>query len=423
MIKLRLVSLFGLAVILMLGWSAGRNRNHTNYRLIVAGVLLQLVIGALVFKLPASVTFFSWMNTAVLGLLAFSKEGMNFLFGPLAVSPGETGPSGQGSLGFILAFQVLPTIIFFSSLMSLLDYVKVLPILVQWFARIFCRFMGISGAEALSCSSNIFVGIESALTIRPHIEHMTQSELCTVITVGMSTIASSVLALYVGFLHKEFPAIAGHLIAASFMAAPAGIVMAKLVVPETQLPRTMGTHLKMDRDPRAKSWIESIILGANDGVKLCVGIAALLVAFLGLLAMCNWGLEFLGMTVAGVKLSLQTLLSWAYYPMTLLMGIPFEDAPNVALLLGERTIVTEVVSYQHLAQMIQNHIITNERSVIITSYALCGFAHVASLAIFVGGFAALAPTRSKDLAGLGFRALYAATLACLMTGCIAGVFA
>jgi CNT family concentrative nucleoside transporter len=239
----------------------------------------------------------------------------------------------------------------------------------------------------------------------------------------MGTIASTVLALYVGFLHREFPSIAGHLISASVISAPAAIIMSKLVVPETEGPKTLGVRVQVEKDRRSSTWIESIITGANDGVKLCVGIIALLLAFLGLLSMCNWFLGFMGAKIFGMDLSLQLILKYLYYPITLIMGVPFHDAGQIATLLGERTIVTEVVSYQHLHQLIKDGVVTNTRSITIASYALCGFAHIASLAIFVGGFSALAPARAKDLAQLGFRALYAATLACLMTGCVAGLFA
>jgi CNT family concentrative nucleoside transporter len=238
----------------------------------------------------------------------------------------------------------------------------------------------------------------------------------------MGTIASTVLALYVGFLYKEFPSIAGHLISASVISAPAAIIMSKLVVPETETPRTLGINVPVEKDRRADTWIESIIVGANDGLKLCVGIVTLLLAFLGLLSMFNWFLGFVGGKIFGISLSLQLILKVLYYPVTVIMGVPVQDAEPIATLLGERTIVTEVVSYQHLNQLIKDGVLTDPRSITIASYALCGFAHIASLAIFVGGFSALAPSRAKDLSRLGFRALYAATLACLMTGCIAGLF-
>ena len=423
MLSHRLISLLGLVVLMFLAWVVARDRKNINFRLILTGLLFQFAFALLVFRLPAGVVIFSWLNDAALRVLSFAKEGMYFVFGPLSISPGETGQMGEVSPGFILAFQVLPSIIFFSSLVSLLYYLNIIPGLIRLFARIFTYLMRISGAESLCASSNIFVGIESAVTIRPYIQDMTRSELCTVLTAGMGTIASTVLALYIGFLHKEFPSIAGHLISASIISAPAAIIMSKLVLPETQTPKTLGMSVQPGKDHRSTTWIESIINGANDGAKLCVGIITLLLAFLGLLSMCNWLLGFIGTRIFGVGLSLQLILKYLYYPVTVIMGVSLQDAGHVATLLGERTIVTEVVSYQHLNQLIQNGVLTNARSITIASYALCGFAHVASLAIFVGGFSALAPARAKDIAQVSIRALYAATLACLMTGCVAGLFA
>jgi CNT family concentrative nucleoside transporter len=419
----RLTSLLGLFVLMFLAWLAARDRKHINFRLIFAGLVIQCAFALIVFWLPAGVVILSWLNDAVLRVISFAKEGIYFLLGPLAIGPGETGPRGETSIGFILALQVLPSIVFFSSLVSLLYFLGVVPALIRVFARIFTYLMRISGAEALCASSNIFVGVESALTIRPYIQDMTRSELCTVLTAGMGTIASTVLALYVGFLHLEFPSIAGHLISASVISAPAAIIMSKLVVPEKETPRTLGVRVEVEKDERSTTWIESIINGANDGMKLCVGIITLLLAFLGLLSMCNWFLGIVGGKVLGTTLSLEVILKYLYYPLAIVMGVPLQDAGQVATLLGERTIVTEVVAYQHLNQLIQDGALTNLRSITIVSYALCGFAHIASLAIFVGGFSALAPTRAKDLAKVAFRALYAATLACLMTGCVAGLFA
>ena len=422
MLTQRLISLFGIFALMFLAWVTARQKK-VNVRLILTGLLVQCAFAFVVFRLPAGVVIFSWLNDVVLRVISFAKEGMYFLFGPLAVGPGETCPTGEPSPGFILAFQVLPSIIFFSSLVSLLYFLNIIPALIRVFARIFTYLMRISGAEALCASSNIFVGVESALTIRPYIQDMTRSELCTVLSSGMGTIASTVLALYVGFLHREFPTIAGHLISASVISAPAAIIMSKLVVPETGTPKTLGINVHVEKDRRSTTWIESIINGANDGVKLCVGIITLLLAFLGLLSMCNWALGFVGSKVFGTGLSLQVILKYLYYPLSVIMGVPLQDAGHVATLLGERTIVTEVVAYQHLNQLVQDGVLTNTRSITIASYALCGFAHIASLAIFVGGFSALAPTRAKDLARVAFRALYAATLACLMTGCVAGLFA
>jgi CNT family concentrative nucleoside transporter len=369
---------------------------------------------------------FSSINDIVVKLLSFANAGMYFVFGRLAVSPGVTGPAGEESLGFILAFQALPAVIFFSSLMAILYHIGLMQKIVKFFSCIFTKLMKISGAESLCTSSNIVVGIESAFTIRPYIEEMTMSELCTILTAGMATIASTVMAIYVSFLSGFFPTIAGHLVSASILSAPAAIVMSKLLYPEDKKPKTLGVVIEGCHE-KSSSWVESIIRGANDGVKLLVGIVALLLAFLGLLAMVNWGLSVIGKWIGDtmsvqLDLSLEKLLSFIFYPFTILMGVPLEDTLKISALLGERTIVTELVSYQHLAQYIASGEIVNPRSITIATYALCGFSHIASLAIFVGGLSALAPSRAKDLARVGFRALVAATLACFMTGAVAGVF-
>jgi CNT family concentrative nucleoside transporter len=360
-------------------------------------------------------TLFIWVNSAVIKVLSFAREGMFFLFGPLSVSPGEEGPGGVKSIGFILAFQALPSIIFFSALMSLLYYIGLMPLFIKAFSLLFTRLMKISGAESLYVASNIFVGVESTFTIRPYIEKMTLSELCTILTMGMGSVASSVLAFYTFLLDKQFPMIAGHLVSASILAAPVSILVSKLIMPEDATPITLGQLIREEYQ-KPNSWIESIIIGANEGIKLCVGICALLLAFLGLLALVNW------MLGACANLSLENILSYIFYPLTWLMGVPSGDIPVVARLLGERMILTETVAYQHLSGHISSGAIVEQRSVVIATYALCGFAHIASLAIFVGGTSALVPSRARDLAKIGFRALIGATITCLILGAIAGLF-
>lgn len=371
--------------------------------------------------MPAGLALFKHINNLVIKILSFASSGMYFVFGRLAVAPGVTGSGGEESLGFILAFQALPAVIFFSSLMAILYHIGLMQKIVKGFSYIFTKLMKISGAEALCSSSNILVGIESAFTIRPYIKEMTMSELCTILTAGMATIASTVMAVYVSFLSDSFPTIAGHLVSASILSAPAAIVISKLLYPEDSQPKTMGQVITGYHE-KASSWVESIIRGANEGVKLVVGIVALLLAFLGLLAMFNWGIGAAGSCMGLTTLSLEKILSFIFYPFAVLMGVPLADASQAATLLGERAIVTELVAYQHLAQYITSGEIMNPRSIAIVTYALCGFSHIASLAIFVGGISALAPERAKDLARIGFRALVAANLACLMTGAVAGIF-
>lgn len=421
-----LVSLLGVFLLLGLAWLLSANRQRINLRVIVWGMGIQFLFALFVFLFPPGIKLFLWVNDVVVRVLECAGAGTRFLFGRLALPPGAVGEGGETSLGFFLAFQALPTVIFFSALMGLLYHLGVMPFLIKCFSSLFTRIMRISGAESLCVSSNIFVGIESALTIRPYLKEMTISELFTILTAGMSTIASSVLALYVFVLKDSFPGIAGHLVSASILSAPAALVMAKILLPETEVPKTLGLKVKPHWE-RANNIIEAIINGANSGVRLVVGICALLIAFLGLLALLDLVLVWIGGRVnewsgIGLDLSTRGLLGYIFYPFTVAIGVPLEDAGIVAEIIGERTVATEVRSYMHLADALGKGLLFHPRSKVIATYALCGFAHVASLAIFVGGIGALVPGRIKDLSTLGLRALLAATLACLMTGAVAGVF-
>ena len=411
-------SVAGFIVFAGIAWLLSTNRRKIAWKTIAWGVGLQLLIGLIVFRLPVSHRVFLWLNDAVLLLLNASKSGSTFLFGPLAASPGESG-----SVGFILVFQVLPVVIFFAAFTSVLYHLRVLQIVVRLFAKLFHRTMRISGAESLCGAANIFVGMESALVVRPYLEKMTRSELLVVLATGMATVASSTLGIYVAFLAGVFPQIAGHLLSASIIAIPASVVVSKLLVPETETPETLEGVPPEDKSTRSKNLISAIIEGAMDGLKLAAGISALLIAILGLVALVDKilgaGSSWLGMAE---PLSFVRILSWVFYPFAFLLGISTSDVPTAARLLGERVILTEVFSYNHLAQLISSGQLTDPRTVLILSYALCGFAHIAALAIFVGGTAALAPSRRDDLASLGLRALLAATLATLMTGCVAGIF-
>jgi concentrative nucleoside transporter, CNT family len=413
-----LVSALGFLVFAGIAWVLSSHRRKIAWKTIAWGVALQLIIGVLIFRIPATHRVFLWMNDAVLALLNASKSGTAFLFGPLAASPGEAG-----SVGFILIFQVLPVAIFFSAFTAALYHLRVLQWVVRLFARLFHRTMSISGAESLCGAANIFVGVESALVVRPYLEKMTRSELLTVLTTGMATVASSTLGVYVAVLIKLFPQIAGHLMSASILSIPAAVVIAKLLVPETETPETSEGVPPEDESTRARNLMSAIIQGAMDGLKLAAGITALLIAILGLVALGDIVLALISSWLGMAEpLSFVRILSWIFYPVAYLLGLEPGDVPAAARFLGERVILTEVVSYQDLAQSLSEGRILSGRSVVILSYALCGFAHVASVAIFVGGTAALAPSRRDDLASLGWRALLAATLATLMTGCVAGIF-
>ena len=421
-----LISFIGIFVLLGLAWLFSTNRHNVNYRVIIWALIIQFVFATFVFLVPAGAKVFLYLNDVVVKVLGSASAGAEFLFGRLALPPGTENEYGESSLGFFLAFQALPTIIFFSALMSILYYYNIMQRVIKGFSYAFTKLMNISGAESLSAASNIFVGIESALTIKPYLNDMTRSELCTILTAGMATVSSNILALYVFSLQSQFPTIAGHLISASILSAPAAVVMSKLLVPEDGSPKTLGTNV----DPYSEkdgSLFESIINGAENGVKLIIGIVALLIAILGLVALLDLIIGGVGVHInnfIGINIdwSLRGFMGYLFYPLTLILGIPYSDAYTISKIIGSRTIVTEVVSYNELAYAIENGILNDPRSQVVTAYALCGFAHIASMAIFVGGVAALAPSRKKDIAQMGFRALVAATLACLMTACIAGVF-
>jgi len=421
-----LVSFVGIFVIAGFAWLCSNNRKVINWRVIIWGISLQLIFAFFIFVLPIGTKFFLFVNDIVVTILDSATEGTKFVFGRLALPPGTTNADGETSLGSFLAFQGLPTVIFFAALVSALYYLRIMPIVIRGFARVFTKLMRISGAESLCASSNIFVGVESALVVKPHLKEMTKSELTTILAAGMGTIASTVLAIYVFFLQDQMPTIAGHLVSASVLSAPAAVVMAKLIFPETEKPKTLGIDVKPHYE-REDNLIMAIIDGANTGLKYLFGIVALLIAFLGILALLDVILGWFGGHLNGwfgwsMDWSFKSLLGYVAYPFTLVLGIPHADAFEIAKVIGERTVATEVASYKDLSQLIAQGTLQHPRSAIIASYSLCGFAHVASLAIFVGGIGALAPQRMKDLSRLGFRALLAATLACLMTGAVAGVF-
>jgi len=283
-----------------------------------------------------------------------------------------------------------------------------MPLIIRAFAYIFTKLMRVSGAESLVVSSNIFVGIESALTVKPHLKDMTRSEFCTLLSVGMATVASSVLALYVFILKEHFPSIAAHLISASLLSAPAALVISKIIVPEEESPKTLGEHIEPFYE-KDNSIFQAIIKGANSGTQMILGIIGLLIAVLGLVALFDSFLFFLGNkihTIFGISLdlTLKAILGYFFYPFSLLIGIPLSDAKLGAQLIGERAVATEVVSYINLATLISQKAFKHSRSIVIITYALCGFAHFASMSIFVGGISALVPERIKTITEVAFKA-------------------
>ncbi|MFA4906679.1 MAG: nucleoside transporter C-terminal domain-containing protein [archaeon] len=421
-----LIGFCGIFILMLFAWLFSDNKRVINWRVIGWGIGLQILFALFIFVVPAGAKIFLFLNDLVLKVLESAMAGTKFVFGRLALGPGVTDESGQTSLGFIMAFQAFPTIVFFSALVGLLYYFGIMQFIIKIFALAFTKLMRISGAESLCAASNIFVGIESAVTIRPLIKKMTRSELCTILTTGMATVSSSMLAVYIMFLKDKFPTIAGHLVSASILSAPAAIIMSKIICPETGQPETLGATIKPFYEKENNAF-EAIINGANVGVKLVVGIVALLLAFLGIVALIDQILVFAGHPInnllgANIDWTLKGLMGYLTYPFTLVMGVPLSEALPIAKIIGSRTIVTEVTAFQSLAALLNSGVPISPRTVIITTYALTGFAHVASLAIFVGGISALAPERLKDLSQLGLRALLAATLACFMTAAIAGIF-
>jgi len=403
-----LVSFAGIFILIGFAWLLSTDKKNMNWRVIGWGVGLQILIALFIFVVPAGAKIFLAINDVVVKVLDSASAGAKFVFGPLA----ETG---EKSLGFILAFQAFPTIIFFSALIAILYYFGIMTLIIRGFAYLFTKLMRVSGAESLVTASNIFVGVEANLTIKPYLAKMTQSEMCTVLTAGMATIASNVMALYVFSLKDVFPTIAGHLVSASLLSAPAALVMSKIILPEGESPETLGIHV-LPFYEKEKSLFEAIINGADAGVKMIVGIVALLIAILGLVALVDLCLASLGVW------SLKTICGYLFYPFTVILGVPLSDAGIVSRIIGERLIVTEVVSYNDLAAVLKENLLHDPRSAVITTYALCGFAHLASMAIFVGGVCALAPEKTRNIGAVAVRALIAATLACLQTACIAGTF-
>ncbi|MBW4417741.1 MAG: nucleoside:proton symporter [Myxacorys californica WJT36-NPBG1] len=464
---LNLLSFAGIFALCGIAWLGSENRQIIPWKVILWGIGLQLVLGLLIFTFPITRTLVSAVSTSVNAILDATEEGARFIFGPLLV-PNPATPSGpiligrwiaravtppyvpvpgdrlspeNLSLGYVFAFRALPSVIFFSALMSLLYYLRLIQPVVQAFAKLFRRTMNLSGAEALSGATNIFVGIESALVVRPFLADMTRSELCAILTACYGSIASTVLALYAGLLRPTFPNITGHLVSASIMAIPACFVMSKLLVPEIEVPKTLGSlpEEKIDEsdDKPAESInaMESVIVGAMEGVKLAIAIAALLIAILGLIALVNLFFGNLASLANSNSLilrriglifqviTLQNIMGALFLPLTFLTGISrnWNELWQASVLIGSRLITTEVPSYQQLAVLASQGVIS-DRGLLIVSYALCGFAHLPSVGIFVGGFSVLIPSRRRDLSELGWKALWAATLATLMIGCVAGVF-
>jgi len=440
--------LFGIAVLVTIAVLFSNNRRAINWRLVASGFGLQFVFAILVLKggdlAPSFAPFgwprlaFEWISFGFVRILGFTTEGAKFVFGNLAIGPGN-----EGNLGFFFAFQVLPTIIFFASLMSVMYYLGIMQRIVQAMAWVMARVMGTSGAESLSNTANIFVGqTEAPLMIRPFLKGMTQSELLTIMIGGMCTIAGGVMAAYVqmlGFAYAQRHGLplevgqakfAAQLLGASLMAAPAGLAIAKILFPETSEPETKGTvKIKIERN--ASNVIEAAATGASDGLQLALNVGGMLLAFIAIIALVNFMLNGAGdltglntwlKATYGQPLSLQLFLGLCLQFLAFAIGVPWADALQVGSLIGTKIVLNEFVGYLDLSAMIAAGKLTTEKAMYMATFALCGFANFSSIAIQIGGIAPLAPERRKDLAALGLRAVLGGTLANLSTATIAGIF-
>jgi len=418
----RLISLFGLFAMVGIAWLFSKHRDRVPWRVIVWGIGLQVSFGVLVMKTDLGLRVFAILNDLVLALLGFTAEGTEFIFGDFA------------SEKFTIAINVLPTLIFFSSLMTILYYLGIMQRLVGVFAWVMRRTMKTSGPETLSVAANTFVGqTEAPLMIAPFIGRMSMSELTAVMTGGFATVAGGVLAAYVGLLKGVFPDIAGHLIAATVMSAPAALVIAKVMWPETE-------QREIDDDdgfaaevtsPDANV-IDAAARGAYEGMKLALNVGAMLVAFIALIALGNalLGLPFLLYNdwmgfegaAAVAPLTFQKILGWIFWPFAFLIGVPVAECATVGTLLGEKIVLTEFIAYLHLYESLSEGAAQlSHRTVVIASYALCGFANFGSIGIQIGGIGGIAPERRHDLARLGLRAMFGGMLASLMTAAVAGM--
>lgn len=427
-----IVSIFrgvlGIVFLLAVCYALSSNRKKINWRLVGIGVGMQLILALLVLKVPFVKSGFDFVSRGFVSVLNFTKDGSAFLFGDLI---------NVEANGFIFAFQILPTIVFFAALTSALYYLGIIQWIVFAFAWIMSKTMKLSGAESLAAAGNIFLGqTESPLLVRPYLETMTKSEIMCLMTGGMATIAGGVLGAYVGYLGGESVAeqqmFASHLLAASIMSAPAAIVAAKMLVPETQEDE-IDTNLNISKEKIGTNILDAISTGTRDGLKLAVNVGVMLLVFTAFMYMFNafsfqigeWtNLNSKIATASAGRfegLTLQYILGMAFSPIAWILGVDWQDAVLVGQLLGEKTILNEFFAYASLGQQKAAGLFTHQKSIIIATYALCGFANFASIGIQIGGIGALAPNQQSTLAKLGVKALIGGTVACFLTATIAGM--
>ncbi|HEY3666902.1 MAG TPA: nucleoside transporter C-terminal domain-containing protein [Polyangiaceae bacterium] len=410
----RAVSAFGMLVMMSLAFALcpSDRRRLVKLRTVGGGLLILISFALIVLRTPANRVFLL-ANDGVDRLLAFSRAGAGFVFGRLATDP--------QSFGMIFAFQVLPTILFFSALMSLLYHLRVMPLVIESMGRLLSRVLGTSGAESFSTVADVFVGqTEAPLVIKPYLAKMTVSELNACMVAGFATTAGGVLAAYVAMLGPSVPGIAGHLIACSVMSAPASLVIAKLILPE-QADADRAREASVNIPNASENLLDALAQGTSDGIQLAVNVGGMLIVFLAMTAMLNAALGYLG-GLLGHPLSLELILGWAFSPLAWVMGVPRADVTKVAQLLGQKTVLNEFVAYSHMAEMLAKdpHWLS-ERGRVITAYALCGFANFGSIGIQIGGYSGLAPERRADISRLAFRAMLGGLLATCLVACVAGV--
>ncbi len=402
----RFIGLLGIVVLLAIAFALSNNRKQINMRIIGWGLGLQAIFAIFILRTPIGGPLFGYLDKAIRKLISFSDAGSDFLFKSFVPDVGYH----VAMINF--AFRALPTIIFFSSLMAVLYHFGIIQMFVKWIARAMQKTMGTSGSETLSVSANIFVGqTEAPLMVRPFIQHMTKSELMAVMTGGFATVAGGVLAIYVMWL-TDIPGIAGHLLAASVMSAPGALVVAKIIYPETEISETMG-DLKIDIEQKSTNAMEALGDGATSGLKLAANVAAMLVAFVSLVAMINYLLGFAGT-------SMESILGFIFKPLAWTMGVPWSEAGTLGTLMGKKIVFTELIAYGDLKELMSSGAIT-DRTAIIASYALCGFANFGSIGIQLGGIGGMAPERKKDLAKLVTKAMMGGALASWLTATIAGL--
>ncbi|MBU1210304.1 MAG: nucleoside:proton symporter [Alphaproteobacteria bacterium] len=419
---LQLQSALGLIALPLIAWALSENRRALSLRVLAAGLALQFAIALLLLKVPGSATLFVWLNDAFLALDRASKAGTGVVFGYLGGAPLPFAESHPGA-SFILAFQALPIILLMSALSALLFHWGFLQVIVAAFSWLLRRAFGIGGAVGVATAANIFVGmVEAPLLVRPYLARLTRSELFMVMTTGMATIAGTVLVLYAGFLAATLDGAVGHLVVASVISAPAAILIAWIMVPPVAPAASESAQSDADavslEGSRAQSSMDAITTGTAAGLTLYLNILALLIVFIALVSLINEALTLLP-HVAGAPLALQRILGWVFAPLVFLIGIPWPETATAGSLMGIKTVLNEFLAYLEMSKLPAEAL--SDRSRLVMTYALCGFANFGSLAIMLGGLTTMVPERRGELVELGLRSIVSGTLATLMTGAVVGV--